>query len=187
MNHKKIVDYNKPTKFKYILDILYLVITGIFLFNFLRLVGYYIVNYILGRTRSSIGKNSNVHPTVIIRHGKNVMIGDNCLINHNNVIQAGKSAAKINIGNYVQTGPNVMMFAYNHRMEMNGVPMILQNYTEADINIEDDVWIGAGAIILAGVTLGRGSVVGAGAVVTRDVEPYSVVVSPAAKSISLRQ
>jgi acetyltransferase-like isoleucine patch superfamily enzyme len=54
-------------------------------------------------------------------------------------------------------------------------PMSEQQYTSAPIIIEDDVWVGFQAIILPGVTIGRSSIVGAGAVVTRDVEPHSIV------------
>jgi acetyltransferase-like isoleucine patch superfamily enzyme len=57
------------------------------------------------------------------------------------------------------------------------------NHNEEGIRIEDDCWIGAGAIILNGVTVGKGSIVGAGSVVTKNVDPYSVVVvgNPAKK------
>ena len=77
-------------------------------------------------------------------------IGSHCLINHNNVLQGGKNKARLILGNCVQTGPNVMMFAFNHGTEMNGVPMIDQDYYEADVIIEDDVWIGACSVITAG-------------------------------------
>ena len=135
---------------------------------------YYYVNFVLGRKKAKIGKNSKVHPTVVLRQAERIIIGDNCLINHNNVLQAGKSIAKITIGNYVQTGPNVLMFAFNHGMDQNGIPMINQDYLDGDINIEDDVWIGAGVVINAGVSIGKGTIIASGAVVTNDI-PKDVI------------
>lgn len=57
------------------------------------------------------------------------------------------------------------------------------NISKHSIRVEDDCWIGAGAIILYGVTIGKGAVIGAGSVVTKDVEPYSVNVGNPARKI----
>jgi acetyltransferase-like isoleucine patch superfamily enzyme len=65
-------------------------------------------------------------------------------------------------------------------------PMSHQGYTNAPIVIEDDVWVGFQAVILPGVTIGHGSIVGAGAVVTKDVEPYTVVVGIPARPLKRR-
>ena len=147
---------------------------------------YYYVNFVLGRKKAKIGKNSKVHPTVVLRQAERIIIGDNCLINHNNVLQAGKSIAKIIIGNYVQTGPNVLMFAFNHGIDKNGVPMINQDYFDGDIKIEDDVWIGAGVIINAGVTIGKGTIIASGAVVTKDIPKNVIAGGVPAKVIKKR-
>ena len=90
-------------------------------------------------------------------------------------MQAGKSIARISIGDYVQTGPNVLMFAFNYGIEKNGIPMIEQEYFDGDIIVEDDVWIGAGVVINAGVKIGRGAIIASGTVVTKDVLPYVIV------------
>lgn len=136
---------------------------------------YSIMNFVYGRKMANVGK-SDIHPTVIIREGQYVTIGDNCLINHNNVIQAGKSPnGTITIGDNVHTGTNVIMLAFNHGFYTRDVPTKEQDYFEAPIVIEDDVWIGAGAIILAGVTIGKGAIVAANAVVNNDVSPYTIV------------
>ena len=135
---------------------------------------YFVVNFVVGRRKARIDKSSNVHPTVIIRQGERVSIGKGCLINHNNVIQAGKVSGHIKIGDYVHTGPNVMMFAFNHGTERNGMPSIKQDYWDGDVIIEDDVWIGAGTVITAGVRIETGAVIGANSVVTGDVPPYAV-------------
>jgi acetyltransferase-like isoleucine patch superfamily enzyme len=121
-----------------------------------------------------------------MRQGERITIGSHCLINHNNVLQAGKFKGRIVLGNYVQTGPNVMMFAFNHSIEVNGIPMIEQEYWDGDIIIEDDVWIGAGSVILAGVHIGKGAVIAAGAVVNKDIPEYALAGGVPAKVIKYR-
>lgn len=144
------------------------------------------MNFAYGRKKAKIGK-SDIHPTAIIREGEHVKIGDNCLINHNNVIQAGKSKnGTITIGNYVHTGTNVIMLAFNHGFYTRDTPTKKQDYLEAPIVIEDDVWIGAGVIILAGVTIGKGAIIASNAVVNKDVPPYTIVGGVPAKIIKER-
>lgn len=100
--------------------------------------------------------------------------------------------AAITIGKYVMTGPQVMMITGNHRTDYLGKYMM--NVTEmeklpendAEIIIEDDVWIGARSTILKGVTIHRGAVVAAGAVVTKDVPPYAIVGGVPARVIKYR-
>ena len=123
-------------------------------------------------------------------HGLNVRIEGACDIAASNVycgdhVYIGPNArflssdAKIYIGNHVMFGPNVMMATGNHRVDVVGRFMsdVKEKLPEndADIVIEDDCWIGMGAIILKGVTIGRGSVIGAGTIVTKDIPPYSLV------------
>lgn len=151
-----------------------------------KLLVYYCVNHTLGLRTAKIGKSSNVHATVILRQANNIEIGEGCLINHNNVLQAGKVNAKIRIGNYVHTGANVMIIAFNHAFDTREKPTIKQDYYDASVIIEDDVWIGGGSIILAGVTIGKGAIIAAGAVVNKDVPPYSIVGGIPAKIIKQR-
>lgn len=140
-----------------------------------RMIVYYCVNHTLGRKLAKIGKKSKIHPTVILRQAHNIEIGEGCLINHNNVLQAGKVDGKIKIGNYVHTGANVMIIAFNHAFDTRDIPTIQQDYYDADVTIEDDVWIGGGSIILPGVTIRKGAIIAAGAVVNRDVPEYAIV------------
>jgi acetyltransferase-like isoleucine patch superfamily enzyme len=67
------------------------------------------------------------------------------------------------------------MLAVNHVFENPEIPIIEQGITCEGITVEDDVWIGAGAVITDGVTVGRGAVIAAGAVVTKDVPAHTVV------------
>lgn len=180
------VTYNAPSRFQYLKKVMLCILRGNALVHFCSLVSYYLVNYVVGRSEAKIGQTSKVHPTVILRHGERIVIGEHCLINHNNALQAGKVKAKIIIGDYVQTGPGVKIFAYNHGMAKNGVPMIQQDYLEADVIIGDDVWIGANSVITAGVKIGEGCVIGAGAVVTGDLDAYGVYVGVPARKIKER-
>ena len=85
-------------------------------------------------------------------------------------------------------GPDVMIYTKNHNTERTDIPMIEQGNTQPrKVTIGDDVWIGARAIILPGVTIGQGSIVAAGSVVTKDVEPFSVVGGNPARVIKVRK
>lgn len=102
---------------------------------------------------------------------KNISLGDNVFINQQCILVGDE---KITIGNNVKIGFRCMLITSNNEVHINPETNERIHYNEP-ITIEDDVWIGAGAIILPGVTIGRGSVVAAGAVVTRDV-PRSTLV-----------
>lgn len=93
----------------------------------------------------------------------------------------------VEIGRNVMIGPNVSIIAENHVIKDNEIPMQQQGVVQKGITIKDDVWIGTKAVILDGVTIGTGSVVAAGAVVTKNVEPYSIVGGVPAKVIKYRR
>ncbi len=101
-----------------------------------------------------------------------IRIGRNCLIGELNVL---RGQGGITVGDRVYTAPLVQILAVNHVFNDPARPMVDQGITAEGIVIEDDVWLGAGAIITDGVRVGQGAVVAAGAVVTRDVAPHTVV------------
>jgi len=119
---------------------------------------------------------------------QNIEVGDDVSIGTGAVFLASES--KIIIGNKVMFGPNVTVVGGDHNTSLVGKFMydVLEKrpQDDQDVIIEDDVWVGSGAIILKGVRVGRGSIVAAGAVVTRDVLPYTIVGGTPAKIISLR-
>lgn len=102
------------------------------------------------------------------------------------------SIAHIRIGNYVTFGPSVTIRGGNHRTDVIGkhIYEVKENEklpeNDEDVVIEDGVWVGCNAIILKGVTIGRGAVVAAGAVVTKDVPPYAIAGGNPAKVIKYR-
>ncbi len=101
-----------------------------------------------------------------------IRIGANSLIGEMNIL---RGQGGITIGERVYTAPLVQMLAVNHVFDDPSVPMVDQGITADGIVVEDDVWIGAGAIITDGVRICKGAVVAAGAVVTSDVPSYTVV------------
>jgi acetyltransferase-like isoleucine patch superfamily enzyme len=101
-----------------------------------------------------------------------IRVGRDSLIGELNVL---RGQGGITIGDRVYTGPLVQILAVNHVFADAARPMVEQGITAEGIWIEDDVWIGAGAIITDGVKIGQGAVVAAGAVVTGDVSPHTVV------------
>jgi len=109
-----------------------------------------------------------------------ITVGRNSLIGEYNVI---RGQGGVRIGDRVYTSPLVQIAAVNHVFDDPTRPFVEQGITAQGITIEDDVWIGAGAIITDGVTVGRGAVVAAGAVVTADVPPHTVVAGVPARVI----
>lgn len=110
-------------------------------------------------------------PGVILCYPENIVFGKNVFINRNVNITA---RAPISIGNDVLIGNNVIINSGNHNYSNSKRLIREQGHLISPILIEDNVWIGANSVILRGVTIGNGSVIGAGAVVTKDVPPKCV-------------
>ena len=109
-----------------------------------------------------------------------ITIGRDGLIGEYTVI---RGQGGIEIGDRVYTSPFTQILAVNHVFDDPERPFIEQGITAEGIIVEDDVWFGAGAILTDGVRVGKGAVVGAGAVVTRDVPPHTVVAGVPARPI----
>lgn len=110
-----------------------------------------------------------------------VNMGVGCQINENVFIQAAT------IGNHCMIAPGCVLLSKNHEHSRVDIPMSLQGETEDEpVTLENDVWLGRNVLIMPGVTVGHGSIVAAGAVVTKDVEPYSIVGGVPAKFIKKR-
>lgn len=131
-----------------------------------------------------IGENSRINLGVIINNPKNITIGNNTYIN-GGVFTVGDNSCIV-IGNNCLISYNVHVRTKTHKYIDKNILIRKQGELEKDIVIEDDVWIGYGAQIMPGVTLHKGCVVGAGAVVTKDVAEYTVVGAVPAKVIKKR-
>ncbi len=109
-----------------------------------------------------------------------IHIGRDSLIGEFNVL---RGQGGIHIGDRVYFGPQVQVLAVNHVTDDPTHPFVEQGITAQGIVIEDDVWVGAGAIVLDGVRIGQGAVVGAGAVVTEDVPAHTIVAGVPARAV----
>lgn len=109
-----------------------------------------------------------------------IKIGQDSLIGEYTVI---RGQGGVVIGDRVYTSPMTQIIAVNHVFDDPNQPFVDQGITAQGIMIEDDVWLGASAVITDGVTIGKGAVVAAGAVVTRDVPAHTVVGGVPAKVI----
>lgn len=129
----------------------------------------------------SILRNTIIECTGVIRNvGIGLEIGNNVGIAQNCFIQV---RGKVKIGNDVIFGPGVSLFSENHNFSDTQSAIREQGETRIGVSIEDGVWIGGGATILDGVTVGHNSIVAAGSVVNKSVPPYSIVGGVPAKII----
>ena len=117
------------------------------------------------------GDNVNIRPNVYFGSGSQIEIGDRSMIGADSLIG---SCAEVVIGEDVLMGPQVMLYTSNHGIDPDA-RIADQPMQCASVEIGNDVWIGARVIILSGVKIQDGAVVGAGAVVTKDVPPSAVV------------
>jgi len=128
----------------------------------------------------SCGRNVTIESKAVISFHK-VDIGNNSGIGLNARI------GSVKIGDNVMMGPDVIILSLNHKYDRVDIPMRFQGKAEEKpVVIENDVWIGARVIILPGAHIGTGSIIGAGAVVTRDVPSYSVVAGNPAQVVRTR-
>jgi len=131
----------------------------------------------------STGKNITLEDGAYFGKGDRITIGDNSGIGTKCQLYG-----KITIGKDVLMAPEVIILTRNHKHNKTDVPMRIQGFEdEKEVIIEDDVWIGTRAIIMPGVRIGKGSIVGAGSVVTKNVEPYSIVGGVPAKELKKRK
>lgn len=145
----------------------------------------------LSKKGITVGNNVNIGPECIIECsgvitelGEGIIIGDNVGISARTFIGA---RADVVIGHDTIIGPYCSIHAENHVFEDKKVPIHMQPSSRKGVVIGPDCWIGAKATILDGVTIGRGCVVAANAVVTKSVPEYSVVAGVPARVIKMRK
>lgn len=149
----------------------------------------------------AMGTNVEFAPGVTIITPENVSVGDNVLFNIGCHVQASSPVTigskthfapycilygPLEVGDKCAVAAHTVFASIGHTYDRPEIPFVDQPAQKAPIVLEDNVWIGANASIIAGVRIGTGSIVGAGAVVTHDVEPYSVVGGVPARLIRRR-
>lgn len=132
---------------------------------------------------AKIGHNVHIYPGVRFFTPKGLTIGDNVSISSYVVVT---TAGGVTIGQNVLIGYGAKILSANHKIPEERGTIFGAGHDIAPVNIEDGVWIGANAVILPGVRVGTGAVVAAGAIVTKNVAPYTIVGGVPAKLIRHR-
>jgi len=133
---------------------------------------------------AKFGKRTVFYPGVWIHPGINLSVGDDVDFALGVVVT---SKGGVTIGDRVLIGYRSQILSSNHVIPSNLQQIFQSGHTYASVRIGDDAWIGANCIVLPGVTIGKGAVVAAGSVVTKDVIEYSIVAGVPAKLIKMRK
>lgn len=145
------------------------------------------------------GTGLTIEPLSKISLGNGCRIGRFCFLTANNgsleldtevaispCVHLSADQGHIRIGKKVAIGPGTVIRAANHRFEDQNIPIMEQGHETGEIVIEEDVWIGANCVILPNVRIGRGAIIGAGAVVTHDVPSGCIAGGVPARCIGIR-
>jgi acetyltransferase-like isoleucine patch superfamily enzyme len=139
------------------------------------------------RTRDggiTVGDSSHIFCWAQLQaQGGHIRIGCNCTVNTMCLLTGDGG---LNIGDGVHIGAQTCIITSSHSFQNTDIPIYLQGGTSQGVTIQDDVWIGAGVQILDGVHIGCGTVIGAGAVVTESIPPYSIAVGVPARVVKNR-
>lgn len=135
------------------------------------------------RLKVHLHRNCKLYPFVTIQGNGCLEMGQNSFIGSFSIIGVNKS---ITIGENVMIAQAVSIRDTDHVFSSTEKPMMRQGIVTSPIVIQDDVWIGHGAVITKGVTIGKGAIIAANAVVTKDVEPYAIYGGVPAKKIKSR-
>jgi len=144
-------------------------------------LGLYYRRFLVSNILENCGKNINIER--FAKFNRNIIIGNNSTIGKNSSV-----APYTKIGDNVLLAPEIIMYSKNHSISRTDIPILEQGFDDfKPITICNDVWIGRRAILLPGITIGEGSVIGAGAVVAKDIPPYSIAIGNPVKVIRNRK
>jgi acetyltransferase-like isoleucine patch superfamily enzyme len=150
-----------------------------------KMVNFYAYAHVEERRKIVAGGGLRMSPSVSLRNGERIVLGDGVHVGERSCLWAGNTSGRIVLGDKALLGPEVYITASNYGLAW-GTPIMDQPTSEADVVIGDDVWLGVRATVVAGVRIGDGAVVAAGAVVTRDVPSGAIVAGVPAKVIGYR-
>jgi acetyltransferase-like isoleucine patch superfamily enzyme len=152
----------------------------------LRLMNYYNYSHVAPRRALTPGPGASISPNAVFSNPERIEIGARLNLGARCHLWAGPGHGRIVIGNDVLFGPEVMVTAAGYRFD-DGAPVTKQAMDEADIHIGDDVWLGTRAIVLPGARIGRGAIIGAGALVRGDIPDYAIAVGMPARVVGERK
>jgi len=129
------------------------------------------------------GKGLTIKNYVTFKFPERIKLGDHVGVGEYSLLDGDGG---LEIGNYVRIASHVSMITFEHEFSDLDKPIKLQGKIKKPVIIEDDCWLGTGVRVLGGVKIGKGSIIGAGSVVTKDIEPYSIAVGVPANVIRKR-
>jgi acetyltransferase-like isoleucine patch superfamily enzyme len=151
-----------------------------------RMIHYFGYTHVRERRRISLGKDTRIAPNVSFRNGERISMGRDCHIGERCYLWAGDSSGRILLGDFVSLAPEVFITASDYQF-VAGRPFRNQPKRERDVTIGNDVWLGARVVVTAGVAIGDGCIVGAGAGVTKDLPAGSIAAGVPARVIGSRE
>lgn len=152
----------------------------------LRVLHFYGYSHVSQVRKLHRGADVSFAPNVSLRNAERITIGAGTHIGEYSTIWAGDSTGRITFGEKALLAPRVTVTASNYGISRGVAPMD-QPKQERDIVIGSGTWLGANVVVLAGVTIGDGAIIAAGAVVTRDVPPDAIAGGVPAKVIGYRR
>jgi acetyltransferase-like isoleucine patch superfamily enzyme len=154
-------------------------------FHAFRMLHYYGYSHVREKRKIKMGADQTFAPNVSIANGERITLGDRCHIGERVCLWAGDNSGRISLGDDVMIGPMTMVTASDYDL-IEGTAPAVQSKNERDVLIGNGVWIGANAVITAGVTIGEGCIVGAGSVVTHDLPMNMICAGVPARPIKPR-
>jgi acetyltransferase-like isoleucine patch superfamily enzyme/glycosyltransferase involved in cell wall biosynthesis len=151
----------------------------------LRILHYYNYSHVREKRKITMGTDQVFAPNVSIANGERITLGNRCHVGERVCLWAGNATGRITLGDDVMIGPATFVTASDYGLE-EGTPPAFQPKNERNVVIGNGVWIGANAVITAGVTIGDGCIIGAGSVVTRDLPANMICAGVPARPIKPR-
>lgn len=128
-----------------------------------------------------IGSDTWINVNGRIKNQVHITIGNNCCIGRRNYFSSG---VIITLGNYCMTGPECKFIGSDHVIDNPLIPYIVSGNTfEKSIVLKTNVWLGASVLVIGNVTIDHGSIIGAGALVTKDIPPFSIAIGNPCKVV----
>jgi acetyltransferase-like isoleucine patch superfamily enzyme len=131
-----------------------------------------------------LGERTVIQAGMRVTNPEKVSIGSRCNFAQGVFITGGGG---VTIGDWVGFGPDAKVWSVNHRFDDPDRPWLQQGWEQQPVVIEDDVWLGAGVFVMPGVTIGKGAIISACALVNKSIPPYALVAGNPARVVGWRK
>lgn len=153
--------------------------------HLVKVANFYGYGHVEQVRRLTSGPGLRMSPTASMRNAERITLGREVHVGEGCYLWAGDHTGRITLGDNALLGPGVFITANNYGV-LPGIPIMYQEHQERDVRIGADVWLGYGAVVLPGVTIGDGAVVGASAVVSKDVPAGAIAVGSPCRVVGYR-